>query len=293
MYGGNRNSGISSMKTYAQALDWFDKSIPIRGKGRNGGIKPLGHRGKPHHQILKGENDEIVCKCYQTNVVTYMPDGRIKLDSGGYMSQTTAGFMEEVLGVGVSIRDHDLVLSMYGNAYRVGSGLELRYVNDRYVVDKAAKFYTHTVNRKVMNSLRKEIEPFIKYVKGSIKIRGREGFSEEEKLNTLAALGYSGLELNPAGHWGEDKSVTYSKVCRFLDMARSEDMENWYVASCWLAWSHSTWTRSILVTEQTVMGYINDLLIATNKDAVTKTEVPEGEVKRDRYAAITKLMEEE
>ena len=294
MYGQNRNSGIYRMQTYAQALEWFNNTLPIRGRGVNAGVKPLGHRDRPHFQMLKGNNNEIICRCYQTDVVIYMPDGAIKLNSGGYTSQTTAAFISDVLGVRAGIKDHDIVVSVYGNkSYRIRSGLELRYIDNRYVATTFEKVYSHTVNRKVMNGLRKEVAPFVKYMKGSIKLRGTDGFSDAEKVLTHKTLGYNELDLNPFGHWREAKSITLAKVFRFLDMAKGDDVGNWHLASCWLAWSRFPWGQTARISEGAIVDYMNELLIATNRDALIKTELPEGVVKVDRYVRLTKLLEAE
>lgn len=293
MYGQNRNSGIYRLNNYEQALDWFNKTTPIRGNGCNAGVKPLGHRDRPHFQILKKEDNSIVCKCYQTDVVTFMPDGLIKLDSGGYMSQTTARFIYDVLGIGSCIEDHDIIIGLYGKRHRVGYGLEMRRVNDRYEVTKVAKSYVHTVNRKGMKKLRDEIAPFMQYLSGSIKVRGNDGFSEDERVTTCKALGYDKLDLSPVPTWRDEKSAVLARLHKFLSLVWSDDVENWYTASCWLAWSQHPWSGASKLNYATATESMNKILMATHAGALIKTEVPEGEVRRDRYALLTKLREAE
>jgi len=293
MYGGYRNSGIYRMGNYAQALEWFNRTTPIRGKGCNAGVKPLGHRDRPHFQILKKEDNSIVCKCYQTDVVTFMPDGVIKITDGGYTSQTKANFISDVLGIGSRIEDHDVVVGVQGKYYRVGYGLELRRVDTRYEVVKVAKAYVHTVNRKVMKQLRNEIAPFMQYLSGSIKVRGNDGFSEEEKQPTIEVIGFDKLDLSPVPTWRDEKSVSLTKLYKFLAMVKSGDTENWYRASCWLAWSSYSWSPRAILNYESAVGMMDAILMATHQDALIKTEVAEGHVRRDRYAALTKLREAE
>ena len=293
MYGGYRNSGIHMLRDYEQALDWFNKTTPIRGTGCNAGVRPLGHRDRPHFQILKGDADEVICKCYQTNVVTFMPDGVIKITDGIYISQTIANFIVDVLGVSSRVEDHDIIVCVQGNNYRVRSGLELRCVDNRYEVTKREKVYSHTVNRKAMKQLRNEIAPFMQYLSGSIKVRGGDGFSEDEKQPTIEAIGFDKLDLNLVPTWHNEKSVSLKKLYRFLNLVWSNDTENWYRASCWLAWSqYPRFNRTILNYESAVK-MMDKILMATHRGALIQTEVPEGHVCRDRYASLTKLREAE
>jgi hypothetical protein len=46
----------------------------------------------------------IVVRLHATNVVTYYPNGAVKLDSGGYRSQTTARRMSQFSPVSVALR---------------------------------------------------------------------------------------------------------------------------------------------------------------------------------------------
>lgn len=86
--------GIPKLGNWAQA-DRHERTVtPIRGKT----VKPLGQRNKHHTmKIERREEDAIVCKLYNTDVVTFYKDGRIGLKAQGWNTQSTVKFINAVL----------------------------------------------------------------------------------------------------------------------------------------------------------------------------------------------------
>jgi hypothetical protein len=291
MYGhGNyRNSGIRIIRNYAEALDRYDTVEPIKGTGRNGGLKPLGHRNRTHFQLLKGTDNEIKCRLYDTDVVTFYPDDTIKITDATYTTQTTGNFIEDVLGIGAAVRDHDIVISMHGKSYRLGDGVVMKRDEQGILrVLKVDKAYVHTINRKAMTKLRNNVKDFMQYLNGSIKVRDNGRFNEEEKEELLDHLGmndYSfGLAAVPT--WRTETDELRKRLGMFFDMVKSGDMENWYRASCWMAFSQYTWVKSISLTPKQAKVTMDNFILAVYPEALTKIEVPEGMVKRDRYRHV-------
>jgi hypothetical protein len=284
-----RNSGISRLTNYAQAKEWYEAVEPIRGKGSNAGVKPLGHRNRPHFQILKGADDEIKCRLYQTDVVTFFPDGRIFIKDATYITQTTANFIQDVLGIRAAVQDHDIVIGLHGNSYRLRDGMVLaRDECGLLKVLKVDKAYVHQVNRKAMSTLRKSVKDFMNYLNGSIKVRDRGLFNEEEKIELLKHLNlpdYSfGLASVPT--WRNETDELRKRLAQFFDMVKSGDMENWYRASCWMAFSQFTWIKEIYLTPKLAKTTMDNFIMAAHPEALIKVEVPEGTVKRDRYRLV-------
>jgi hypothetical protein len=288
-YGGYRNSGISRLNNYAQAKEWYEAVEPIRGTGRNGGLKPLGHRNRTHFQILKGTDDEIKCRLYDTDVVTFFPDGRIFIKDATYITQTTANFISDVLGVRAAVQDRDIVVGIYGNSYRLRDGMVLARDEQGIMrVLKVDKAYVHQVNRKVMSTLRKSVKDFMNYLNGSIKVRDNGRFNEEEKEALLEHLGMEdyGFGLAAVPTWRNETDDLRKRLVMFFDMVKSGDMENWYRASCWLAFSQHTWIKAISITPKQAKITMDNFILAAYPEALTKIEVPEGVVKRDRYRQV-------
>jgi hypothetical protein len=288
-YGGYRNSGIRRLTNYAQAKEWYEAVEPIRGTGRNGGLKPLGHRNRTHFQILKGTDDEIKCRLYQTDVVTFFPDGRIFIKDARYITQTTANFISDVLGIPAFVQDHDIVIALHGNRYRLRDGMVLeRDERGTLKVLKVDKAYVHQVNRKVMSTLRKSVKDFMNYLNGSIKVRDNGRFNKEEKEALLEYLGMDdyGFGIAAVPTWRNETEELRKRLAQFFDMVKSGDTENWYMASCWMSFSQHTWVEETSLSVKNAKTIMDNFILAAYPEALTKIEVPEGMVKRDRYRQV-------
>ena len=284
-----RNSGIRRLTNYAQAKEWYESTQPIRGSGRNAGLKPLGHRNRTHFQILKGTDDEIKCRLYDTDVVTFFPDGRIFIKDATYITQTTANFISDVLGVRAAVQDRDIVVGIYGNSYRLRDGMVLeRDEHGTLKVLKVDKAYVHQVNRKAMSTLRKSVKDFMQYLNGSIKVRENGRFNKEEKEALLKYLGMDdyGFGIAAVPTWRNETEELRKRLVQFFDMVKSEDIENWYMASCWMSFSQHTWVEETSLSVKNAKNIMDNFILAAYPEALTKIEVPEGVVKRDRYRQV-------
>jgi hypothetical protein len=284
-----RNSGIQRLRDYKQAMEWYEATPPIKGTGRNGGLKPLGHRNRTHFQILKGTEGEIKCRLYDTDVVTFYPDDTIKITDATYTTQTTANFIEDVLGIFAAVQDHDIVIGLHGMRYRLGDGVVMKRDEQGILrVLKVDKAYVHIINRKVMAKLRNNVKDFMQYLNGSIKIRDNGRFNEEEKEALLEHLGMDdyGFGLASIPTWRTETEELRKRLGMFFDMVKSGDMENWYRASCWMAFSQYTWVKAISLTPKQAKITMDNFILAVYPEALTKVEVPEGTVKRDRYRQV-------
>jgi hypothetical protein len=284
-----RNSGIQRLRDYKQAMEWYEATPPIKGTGRNGGLKPLGHRNRTHFQILKGTDNEIKCRLYDTDVVTFYPDDTIKIINDKYTTQTTANFIEDVLGIFSAVQDHDIVIGLHGKRYRLGNGVVMKRDEQGILrVLKVDKAYVHIINRKVMAKLRNNVKDFMQYLNGSIKVRDNGRFNEEEKEALLDHLGMDdyGFGLAAIPTWRTETDELRKRLGMFFDMVKSGDMENWYRASCWLAFSQYTWVKAISLTPKQAKITMDNFILAVYPEALTKVEVPEGTVKRDRYRQV-------
>lgn len=288
MYGQYRNSGIYSLSTYEEACARYDNVKPIAGKGRNAGLRPLGHRGKMQFQIRK-TGDVVECLCYDTPVVTFHPDGIIAIRDGGYITQTTANFIEDVLRIGVAISDKDIQLRVGGGSYRLKSGMRLKRDGLAYKVVEAAIHELYHIDRKKMNALRKQVKAFRTYLAGMVKVR--DGYFEREEFHEAFPnhdANWS-LELQP---WRQDIDQIVPRMRHFIDVISQEDGDgNWYKASLQLVWSgfaHRTKLRTTVIQE---LNHIDDLLIATHPEVLLVSQCEPGVFKKNAYAQFKKYKE--
>jgi len=99
------------LHSYAEALEHYESITPIRGSNN---LRPIctTHNGrrKKHMQIIKtthpkalgvaatpeGALDAVACRLYDTDVVTFVSNGDIIIDNGGYVSTTTHSFIDGI-----------------------------------------------------------------------------------------------------------------------------------------------------------------------------------------------------
>ena len=105
MYYGNGRTNFPRLENYKQALEHHDSIKPIRGRAVE--CRPLltcaGGRARSHYAIKKGVINGVDCVSvilYATPVITYLADGEIWLEDGGYPTNTTHQVMCMVLGRG-------------------------------------------------------------------------------------------------------------------------------------------------------------------------------------------------
>ena len=299
MYGNYRNSGIIRLRTYEQAKEWHDKTEPFRGKGVNAGIKPLGHRNRPQFSI-RMDGDNVVCRLYKTDVVTYHPDNTISIKDDGYTSQTTANFIDDLL-VPARIQDHNIILFGGTKPTRLIGTAKIAPIPNtlHYTVLETGKHYTHSINRKRMSELRKTVAPFMKYASGMLKLR--EYTFEQEEVN--AGIQELGVGTGPLDNtrlgtdlWRESPAEMRKRMVMLYGMVTKGDAENWYNPLLWLVRSSiTTYWRNLHVTEAQVKRLMDDILIALHPDVLEVAETPAGTIKIDKYARFKpfiKLSEE-
>ena len=177
---GNWNTFMSSggirsdrFKTYDEALKHYTETKPIR--GRSPELRPLGNnRSYTQCQITHDPLTQTVsAKLYDTECVTIGHDGVIKLTRGGWISPTTANFIDAVLpnefGSVYLFRRKLIYKTRGGKEYEIPKeGLLLQVspnwdeadvIATQATVNKVQ--YEYKANRKVMNQIRKTYAGFL------------------------------------------------------------------------------------------------------------------------------------
>lgn len=289
MYGSRgRNSGIRWMLNYDAAVDWHDRTEPIRGKGVNAGLRPLGHRNRMHFQIRKTPEGDVACSCYKTDVVTFHPDNTVSIKTGGWDSQTTAHFISDVLGINAVVRDHDVQVGVENGWYRVKTGIKLQRIDKvrDYKVVEYVPQVVHSIDRRMMGELRKKVKGFRTYVSGLVKLRGNEPF-ERDDLN--AALEGVGLTVRQnwdisVYQWRQDvKDIIPRQQAALAEMMAEDKDGSWYRCALMLIFDGNGWAGRLRANYQQVMKHLDELLIATHPQVLQEQRVDGGRFYRDRY----------
>lgn len=186
-FGYQRNSGIGSFSSYADALDRYENTTDIRGRVEEP-KRPLGHRKNVDmYSIRKADNGDIECVLYRTPVITFHTDNTVSVRAEGWASQTTANFIPEVMGYGVSARifNHRLCLYLYGNEYFLDGHevFKLHKENGEWVATNPKQRVVHYIKRKESNNVMTRCKAFVAYLESMKKLRfdGTEAvFTAEE-----------------------------------------------------------------------------------------------------------------
>ena len=153
---------------------WVD-THPIR--GRSSDIRPLGDRRRDWEQVVKVDEDTYAYRHHATNVITFHADGRVVINSGGWVTRTTAE-----------------LLTAYSPFY-VGRANNMYWVSDRRILIGTNKTFPvsastpltlrqydsgweaedrdlkrRTLNRQKLRDMRKDIKGFTESVEALIKI---------------------------------------------------------------------------------------------------------------------------
>jgi hypothetical protein len=160
---------IPYLGSYKYAKRHYDDIKPIRGKT----LRPIGDRRKQHMYIEETQHEGvhgIACVLYHTKVVTYFEDGRIRLDSGGYCTQSTAKFMQRLLPAGnvtTGQRGHHLRWHVNGSVYKIAGNYDhALWLDADHKPINPLPFIVHAVDRVAMKEVKAKYAPFIKYAVG-------------------------------------------------------------------------------------------------------------------------------
>jgi hypothetical protein len=294
---------FSSLHNWMDAKAHHDSIKPIR----TDGVRPIGNRRKKEADIRE-EADAIICRLYETDVVTYHKDGRIEVRLDGWVSQSTAAFISAALEP-TGLRHNQMwITATTGDTYtggwlaldpngvntfvRTGSG-DLKFLNP-------TSTKVHTVNRARTNNVRRQYKPFLDYIKNVVKLRGEFEGTNFKRI-TCSTQEYKdvfGTRTNligpaypyPAYMPRKNYVPNMKPVEQLLDLATSTKNEDHYKAFLWLVRSagyptvndkvYAFWSYANYLTE-----HFNNLMLFKHRDeCFDETDASVGKVVKDNYA---------
>ena len=154
---------LSYMPDYATALKIYESRKPYI-KGKHKGERPLGtNRKHDRSRIVLDKDGAIRVKHYNTNIITYKPNGDITLQTGGWSSISTAQIMQELLGLEKICRVNCKIYYRHNNQFHHLSNMlciepdgSPLFTNDEYV---------HRLIPEAMKQYRKKYGFFLEYAK--------------------------------------------------------------------------------------------------------------------------------
>ena len=292
-YGQYRNSGIPILGNYAQALEKYETTKPIR--GREVECRPLGHRNRPHFRIDKDKTTGDIL-CYENDyyrdkpqpTVTFRPNGEVYL-SPCWLSVSTAGFIYDVLGLYAKIFDGDIILRMRKGDYRVNKkGITVKRDEEgRYEVINYVPYVVHAIKRKETNIVRSKYSEFKDFLNGFIKLRGSAKVTNGELEEIFGSTveeneGYNGFKYMV--RHSNKPSMVCSKpedMQNLFNLIASDDPADRFKAAVMICSDTHAW----LTNEKTAFNTLDKCILAHHKTEVFEyREVSEGRIIKDRYS---------
>ena len=288
---GYRNSGITRIFNYEQALAHFNDTKPIR--GRDVECRPLGHRDRPHFSIQLNDKQEVECCDYNAKPsVTFKPNGEVWIRPQ-WISASSCAFIEEVLGIGSSQVDYKIRIELESGTFVVPKkdGLVIKRDPERgnnYHPLSVQRNVVHHIKRGVANNVRQQYADILSYAHGYFKLEAkmpsdeeqREMFGTKQVVNEYAdGSRYEYEVLNvPRLEYSNPEDVD-----AFVAMMRSDEPMNQYKAIVALRIQNGSW-RSEKRSYKEVLQVIDRMILTMHKDEVFKeVEVPAGVVRKDIY----------
>lgn len=252
-------NGVPVLRNYAEAVLWEKLVTPIR--GRSPECKPLGDRKKTHASIRR-ENEDIIVRIYQTDIVRYKPDGTVIIRQGGHESMATRAYLNAVLPLWFTTFQGQTVWSHHGlhhllharedNIFRLeGNNVSPEFTNPKPCI-------IHCKDRAGIKAVRAKYAAFRKYVRNIEKLMGG-------KIDIIERVGRE-----------------YLTPDALLALASSDEPEQRYKALAYLAWVNQ-WRSG----RADVLAQLDKIMFLNHRDEVfVKATLPPGVVKRDEYKRL-------
>ena len=182
---------LDSMPDYATALKIYNARKPYI-KGKYKGERPLGkNRRHDRSRIELDKERNIVVKHWQTNIITYKPDGGIVLTCGGWSSISTAQIMQELLGVDKICRVHCKIYYRHDNQFHYLSGM--LYIEPDGSPLFSNNEYVYKPKLEALKKYRKQYAFFLEYAKQVLTMSS--DFRADIDPNRLSAPRFEGETL--------------------------------------------------------------------------------------------------
>lgn len=260
---------LPRITSYEQALKIYENTVPVRGDAEQ--RRPLGRRRDKYIHI-KEDSDSIIC-CYgwgKDNHIIFKKDGRIIV---GGTWRSTRRFLTAVLGADVKIVQGMWICCDVPGAgegwLRLNQNKVFRFVDGKLMALKPEYPIRYTLDRKALNGLRKQYEPFINYLRSNAKLRGQDGYTAEE-LEDLRGL-------DDRRFWNRVGSTDHQKYYEaFLCLVKHNSYEMLQQPNGWRCPSDKA---------KFIVGRFKDKLLRDNKNQLfKKEEVTTLKIFKDPYA---------
>lgn len=166
-----------SLDMYVNFKRRFENTKPIRGRAIE--CRPIANRARDWEQVVKRDIDGVTAygaHLYQTDCVVYMPNGDIRVMTGGWATPSTADFISRYIPHQMHCykKYNKIWIEYLGNAYPIEEATPTVFsynttVNG-YEVANPKPMHQKVVDRTKAKEARNKLEPFRKYAKIMLKL---------------------------------------------------------------------------------------------------------------------------
>ena len=174
---------LNPKKMYDYYKNKFDTTKPIRGRAVE--CRPIGDRRRDWEKIeMRG--DAVACVLYDTDVVTYYPDGRVALRADKWPTPSTADFMWTHSPFSVYKKNKKLWASCDGIQYPIPAegALEFQIKDDKWAPTQEVVIKKSVIDRKKSKDVYAPMQPFIEHVR--VMLMMSDGWIMHDTLKALA-----------------------------------------------------------------------------------------------------------
>ena len=244
-------SEVPTLGTYRIAKYHHDSVTPIKGRGRNAGVRPLANR-RAAHMTLRWEGkvtspsgavcDAVICRLYRTDCVTFYESGEVRINNGNYTTFSTRLFVNAVLHSRQRVSSIVGDRSLYSIYHQDPNGettarlleKEQEFMFSGFIDLKPDGLplhpetcVVHRVDRKALNSVRKLYAPFIRYATAMIKIgyAANVGLNRDIRDQHVEDIKDTGIEDWPGSI--SSQLFTYDNADFLCRVMRHNNKEDW------------------------------------------------------------------
>lgn len=187
---------IGAWNNYSEILDYAKTTIPIRKSGKsngyynNAGKIPLGLRRNAYeyHVKINPDTQSVECYYYKDPLLVWHPDNSVSIFLHKWANHVEAKYIAQVLKLhlyGQFVGTHKGKMYLIGDGFQKslllnqGSETKLKFFENKpwryWKVVNPVQEYTHAVDRKALNKIKKPFAPFIDYAKAVMAIDSKFG----------------------------------------------------------------------------------------------------------------------
>jgi hypothetical protein len=293
---------IPRLRTYEEALKHYTNVAPVRGDAEK--RRPLGRRRDKGLHIVQEKNGDISIVNWRYKHITYRQSGGIELRHITMCDIGLAQLISCLLDVECFIRHFTVWIACEA---QVGEETKEGFLplsgHSRHEVHKATTVDTfsfvngrlrahnpnfpvqHVLDKKKFNEAKKKYKSFYRYLVANAKLRGVDGYSEEERGKTSLVDTYY-VPIAGEG-WRQEAVVieaaasddTAKHYALFLAMIPNEVVIQYY-------WYKPTAARNIKLMKKQFTEFV---LHNHHKEVVSKQTVYSMKVTKDEYQWVANL----